>query len=90
MKKFHFDLFVGFGNVIDVFVDRNFGHNFDPNSNFDTEFIDRVHAIDEQSIKSGALKPTHMTAAMTKNAVVQTKMCNRLAPEFCVRWPDPG
>ena len=90
LKKFHFDLFVGFGNVIDVFVDRNFGHNFDPNSKFDTEFIDRVHAIDEKSINSGAIKPTHMTAAMTKNGMVQTKMNNHLAPEFCVRWPDPS
>ena len=90
LKKFHFNLFIGFGNVIDVFVDRNFGHNFDPNNKFDTEFIDRLHAIDEQSIESGAIKPTHMTAAMTKNAMVQTKIDNRLSPEFCVRWPNPS
>ena len=89
LKKFHFDLFVGFGNVIDIFVDRGFGHNFDPNRKFDTEFIDRVHAIDEQSIKSGVIKPTHMTAAMTTNAMVQTKVYNRLTPEFCVRKPGP-
>jgi len=90
MKKFHFDLFVVYGNVIDIFVDRNFGHNFDTDSEFDKAFIDRVHAIDEESIKSGTIKPTHMTAAMTRNAVARTKMNNHLSPEFCVRWPDPG
>ena len=37
LKKFHFDLFVGFANVIDVFVDRNFGHNFDPNDAQDNQ-----------------------------------------------------
>lgn len=89
LKTFHFDLFVGFGNVIDIFVDRNFGHNFDPESKFDTEFIDRVHAIDEQGFESGAIKPTHMMAAMTRSAVAQTKVYNGLTPEFCVRRPDP-
>ena len=26
LKRFHFKLFVGFGNVVDIFVDRSFGH----------------------------------------------------------------
>ncbi len=88
LKKFHFDLFIAFGNVINIFVDRSFGHNFDPNNEFDLGFIDKVHAIDEQNIESGVIKPTQMVAAMTKNSTAQTKIYNHLSPEFCVRWPD--
>ena len=29
IKKFQFDLFLGFANVVDVFVDRSFGHQTD-------------------------------------------------------------
>lgn len=88
IKKFHFDLFVGFANIIDVFVDRSFGHNFDPNGEWDRNFIDRVHAIDEVNLENGTIKPTHMTAAMTKQSSGPTITYKHLSPEFCVRWPD--
>ena len=65
IKKFHFDLFVAFANIVDVLVDRSFGHNFDTNNEWDQEFIDRVHAMDDLNIENGTIKPTHMTAAMT-------------------------
>ena len=88
IKKFHFDLFVAFANIVDIFVDRSFGHNFDPNNEWDREFIDKVHFIDEVNIENGTIKPTHMTAAMTRQASSQTIIYKRLSPEFCVRWPE--
>ncbi len=82
---FHFDTFVVFGNVIDIFIDRAFGHNFNPENEWDRAFIDRVHAIDVAGIESGRLKPTHIMAAMSKRPVARTRVHKHLTPEFCVR-----
>lgn len=64
LERFHFDKFVAFGNVIDPFVDRSFGHNFDVNREWDRAFIDEVHARDESGIADGTLTPTHMFAVL--------------------------
>lgn len=86
--KFQFELFIGFGNLVDVFIDRSFGHNFDPANQADLDFIDRVHFMDEEHIERGVIKPTHMTAAMTKDKIAETRTYKHLTPEFCVRRPD--
>ena len=86
-RRFNFDLFVGFGNLIDPFIDRAYGPNFDPASEWDRAFIDRVQALDESELASGRIKPTHMIAAMTKQPVPATKMHRNLSPKFCVRRP---
>lgn len=87
-SRFGFDLFIAFGNVIDVFVDRCFGHNFNPHDSDDVAFIDKVHRIDELNIERGAIKPTHMTAAMVKDKNRSPKCYKHLTPEFCLRRPD--
>lgn len=69
LKRFHFKFFAGFGNVIDIFIDRSFGHNFDANDAQDRAFVDRVHAIDEAGFQTGALTPTHMMAVMALSDV---------------------
>lgn len=61
---FHFQFFLGFGNVIDPFVDRCFGPHFDPQAAWDREFIDRVHRRDAEEIAAGRLQPTHMLAVL--------------------------
>jgi SAM-dependent methyltransferase len=88
VKKFDFELFVGFANLIDIFIDRSFGHNFDPKNPADLNFIDKVHFMDEDNIERGTIKPTHMTAAMVKDKARKPKTYKHLTPEFCVRWPD--
>lgn len=85
IQRFEFDLFVPFGNVIDVFVDRSFGHNFDANDKWATDFIDRVQRIDQELIESGKLKPTHMYAAMRVTKAERLRIHKHLTPEFCVR-----
>ena len=62
--SFRFRFFLGFGNLIDPFVDRSFGPNFDPAAAWDREFIDRVHRRDEEEIAAGRLHPTHMLAVL--------------------------
>ncbi len=87
VKKFHFEFFIAFGNLIDIFIDRAFGHNFDPTVAHDREFIDRVHALDEDLIAKGTITPTHMMAAMTKTPR-ETETYRHLTPEFCIRRPS--
>jgi SAM-dependent methyltransferase len=85
VDRFHFELFLAFGNVVDIFVDRCFGPNFDPENEWDRAFIDRVHELDAAEIDSGRLKPTHILAAMKKTPVARTLMYKHLSPEFCIR-----
>ena len=87
VERFNFELFVPFANIITVFIDRPFGNNFDVNNPSDLEFIDRVHAVDDNLILNGTLKPTQMLAAMTKGKQLnETKLVNPiLTPKYCIR-----
>ena len=91
VNKFEFEMFLPFANIIMVFIDRTFGHNFDANNEWDLDFIDRVHAADEAAILNGTIKPTQMLAVMTKPALEKaqkksTLLLNpKLTPEFCIR-----
>jgi SAM-dependent methyltransferase len=87
VRRFHFDVFAGFGNIVDVFIDRVYGPNFDPLKVWDREFIDRVHALDVQEIDAGRVKPTHMYAVMTRTAMAKPRFPRHWSPEFCVRHP---
>src|SRR5262249_55515944 len=81
LEKFHFDLFVGFGNLVDLFIDRCFGHNFDPNKPADLAFMDVIAQVDELLLEAGYLKPTHILAAMTKTPLGPTRYWKNLSPE---------
>lgn len=86
-KVFHFELFIPFANVVTVFIDRPFGHNFDAEGEWDRDFIDRVHARDDAAILSGEIKPTQMLAVLRNQAVETTLLHPGLTPEFCIRKP---
>lgn len=88
LSMFKFDFFLAFANVIDPFVDRGFGHNFDASSEKDRNFIDRVHQRDEAEILAGSIKPTHMFAVMRVHGEGAGRCMGHLTPEFCVRTPD--
>jgi hypothetical protein len=83
--SFHFQLFVAFGNVIDPFVDRSFGHNFKLESEWDRAFIDRVHERDEEEMRKGRIKPTHMLAVMSKTELGPLRSLPPFTPQFCIR-----
>jgi SAM-dependent methyltransferase len=86
IKRFEFDCFLGFSNIIDIFTDRSFGHNYDPKNESDVAFIDRVAITDDTLHESGKKNPTHMIAALKKEGAT-LKTYKHLTPEFCVRWP---
>ena len=85
---FHFELFIAFGNIIDPFVDRAFGSNFDPAAPWDRSFIDQVNECDEKEIASGRIKPTHMLAVMGNDPGVPALFRESLSPGFCLRDPS--
>ena len=62
LEYFQPRVFIAWGNIIDVFIDRGFGHNFHGRSEWDLRFIDRIHDIDSTAIAKGKIKPTHLLA----------------------------
>jgi SAM-dependent methyltransferase len=87
VEHFSFDLFVPFGNIIDPFIDRGFGHNFNPAGEWDRSFIDRVHARDDFEMQRGNIKPTHLVAVMIADRRGRELCLPGLTPRFCVRDP---
>jgi SAM-dependent methyltransferase len=87
LRTFHPETFVAFANVIDVFVDRGYGHNIDPASTEDTQFVDRVAQLDQLAIDLGIVKPTHLIASF-RTTQVPAKYPRQWRPEFCVRYQD--
>ena len=85
LKDFKCDKFIGFGSVIDIFVDRAFGHHFNPNNVKDLEFIDRIHEADELGLQSGELTPTHMMAVFKKTSSLNPYISRDVTPEKSVR-----
>jgi SAM-dependent methyltransferase len=88
VERFIFEMFIGFGNVIDPFVDRGFGPNFSADSPKDRDFIDRVHARDEAEIAVGRIKPTHMFAVMRTGDGSDSSREVTATARAAIRWPD--
>lgn len=85
IEHFHFEDFFTFANIVDPFIDRSFGHHFDPDKEWDRDFIDRLHAADEHALISGLIKPTHILAAMRTQHTPLRKYIAPFTPEFAVR-----
>jgi SAM-dependent methyltransferase len=88
MKRFNFRLFIAASSVVDNFIDRSFGGHFDINNPRDLDFIDRVHAYDEQALASGELTPTRLVAVMSLTPEAG-EFSRNLKPEHCVRKAIP-
>lgn len=86
---FHPELFLAFANVIDLFVDRGFGHNFDIDRADDRAFIDAVAKLDEAALELGLVKPTHVVAHY-RNHPVACRYVEPLSPAFSVRSVETG
>jgi ubiquinone/menaquinone biosynthesis C-methylase UbiE len=84
LKRFDFYLYIGFANVVDVFIDRAFGHNFDANQKWDRTFVDRLHACDEVGLRTGKLTPTHMMAVLTTQPTSLHFYSRGLSPQMSV------
>ena len=85
IKNFDFELFLGFSNITNIFVDRCFGWNYDPNSELDKQIIDIIALQDDYLISSGEIKPTQIVAVLKNDKNCQHKYVNNLSPDFCLR-----
>ncbi|MBI3896631.1 MAG: methyltransferase domain-containing protein [Acidobacteria bacterium] len=85
LKNFHFEAFIAFGNLPDVFVDRSFGHNFDVNNPEDIEFVDRIGSLSDRLISDGVIKPTQMVGVLRGRPTGKTRCYEHWTPEFCLR-----
>ncbi|WP_242482642.1 class I SAM-dependent methyltransferase [Thiocystis violacea] len=85
LERFHFEEFIGFANVIEPFIDRSTGYNFDPAHPWDRALIDRVQARDHQELLSGRIKPTHMLAVLSPEPTDRADYIDTMTPDFCVR-----
>ncbi len=84
IKRFDFKLFIAASSVVDLFIDRSFGHHFDVTKSWDLDFVDRLHAYDEQALLSGELTPTRLLAVMSLTEE-PGQFSRGLTPEKCVR-----
>ena len=71
--------FYGFGGVMDVFVDRCFGPNFDIKNDDDCFLIRRIGFLNEILLNAGLVKPTMMLAYFVKYPVEEVYYRNRSA-----------
>ncbi len=86
-QRFHFRVFIPFSNIIDVFVDRGFGYNFDREAKWDQSFIDKVQAFDEDALLNRVVTPTKMLAVLSKTVPQKPFFSRNLRPEHCIRRP---
>ncbi len=84
MSRFHFEVFIAYGNVINAFIDPEIGPNFDPDNKSDRSFIDQVAALDDGKIDAGLIPPTHLLAALRTSPVWETTVYRHWTPEFCL------
>ncbi len=54
---FDIDVYLPFGTVVNRFVDRAYGHNFNPENKDDLAFINKMISIDEKYLSEGILSP---------------------------------
>ncbi len=87
VTQFSFEVFFGYGNLIDPFIDRTFGPNYDPAIPRDAAFIEYVQDLNDKLISEGILKPTAIIAVMVNEPVATPKIYANWAPSFAIRDP---
>jgi SAM-dependent methyltransferase len=86
IERFHASHFVVNGGITDVFLDRSFGYNFNPDDEWDREFVALIEHLNARLIECGAIKPTLMYATF-KTEPCDCRHEGHLTPEFCLRLP---
>lgn len=84
-RTFGFESFLAFGGLVDVFVDRSFGHNFDPDSAQDRAFVDFLQLLNDRLIDASVVKPTTMFAVMCKRTHPAPRVWRTWTPSGCER-----
>jgi len=85
VNEFQFENFLAYGNLVDPFVERGYGHNLDAENPKDRAFVDFLENLNTLLIDVGHLKPTMMMATMIAGETAQTAQFRHWSPQFCVR-----
>lgn len=84
-RTFGFESFLAVGGIVDVFIDRAFGHNFDPNDATDTAFVDFLQLLNDRLTDADVVKPTTMFAVMRRDQNLVPRVWRTWTPRFCER-----
>jgi 2-polyprenyl-3-methyl-5-hydroxy-6-metoxy-1,4-benzoquinol methylase len=85
IERFSFEKFLAYGNIIDPFIERGYGHNLDVNFDADVRFIDFVQQLNELLIDIGYITPTMMDSVLRKkNCADDISVYKHWTPEYCV------
>jgi SAM-dependent methyltransferase len=88
LESFHPDVYVTFANVIDPFVDRLYGPNFDPADPADVALIEALGRLDEAALDLAIVTPTHLIGSFRAESVPAGYPRGR-SPERTLRLPRP-
>lgn len=89
VKHFHFERFLAYGNIPDVFIERCFGHNFSLDSPKDKAFVDFLELLNRLLIDLGHIKPTMMFGVMNMKGC-ETICYKHWTPDYCIRAVTPS
>jgi len=87
-ERFDFDAFLGFGGLIDPWIERGYGQSLDPENPQDTAFVDLLEDLNQTLIECGKIKPTMMLAAFRLPGCGARKTFRGLTPSLAVRDPQ--
>ena len=88
IRRFGFTHFLAYGGLIDVFIDRGYGHNFAPNNEKDAALIDFIETLNASLLAQGCIKPTMMFAVMSPDLAASCRYDQVLSPAFSERKPE--
>lgn len=83
--------FVAEGGLPDDFIDRIYGHNFDPDSPEDCKLIDQIGFLNSMLIDAGTIKPTMILAWFCKKDSERPETevhYKHWSSKFCERVPS--
>jgi len=83
-SKLHFESFVAFGGVGELFLGSRFGPNFDPQRTSDRRFVDQLVRLDDDKVDAGLLKPARMLAVLRADPVANPAISRGWTPAFCL------
>jgi SAM-dependent methyltransferase len=90
VQNFDFSTFFAYGNLIDIFIERGYGHNLDPTNLYDTSLIELLEYLNEVLIDARFIMPTMMISAMhVKDKGNNNVLCYKhWTPTHCIRTAE--
>lgn len=88
LEHFAFRGFTAWGGLVEVFLDRPFGPNYDPALDSDRAFIEFLARLNDDLVQAGMIKPTQMLGVLTNGTPDEpTRVHRGLTPQQAVRVP---